>query len=287
MTTYIVNVSSGIASAEALERTIATYGKDNTIGVFADVKGNNDSPHAGEDEDNYRFLADIERYFDFSIVRIVEGRHIWQAMFDARAITLPVGPARVAKCSSDLKRIPVDSWIAANFSPATTVRVVGLDWTEPHRIADYERAVAPWRCWFPLNEAPYVDRRHLVEKWQARGIQPPRLYEAGFLHANCGGFCVRAGLNHFARLYHWNRERYFYHAEYEKQFRETINDKATIVRLRRGGVTRPITLYELADLIEAGETFNRVIDSDDGCGCFAPVVQERMDDILLNADIKR
>lgn len=99
MKTHIVNVSSGLASAEALERTIARVGIDHTIGVFADVKGNSTSEHAGEDADNYRFLADIERWFGIEIVRIVEGRDTWQAMFDARVITLPIGKTKVARCS--------------------------------------------------------------------------------------------------------------------------------------------------------------------------------------------
>lgn len=284
---YVVNVSSGLASAEALERTIAKAGKDHTVAIFADVKGANTSEHAGEDADNYRFLADLEQYFDLPFVRIVEGRDIWQVMFDARAITIPVGATRVARCSIDLKREPLDRWIEAHYTPDNAVLVVGLDWSEPHRIADFQAIKAPWRCWFPLDERPYIDKRNLVEKWQARGIAPPRLYEAGFSHANCGGFCVKAGINHFVRLYRWNRPRFYYHADKEKLFRETINDKATILRLRRGGETRPITLYELAQMIDVGETFGRVIDSDDGCGCFAPVLQERMDDMLLNVDVKR
>ena len=73
---YIVNVSSGLASAEALERTIARAGTENTIGVFADVKGHSTSEHAGEDADNSRVLTDIERWFGIEIVRIVEGRDI-------------------------------------------------------------------------------------------------------------------------------------------------------------------------------------------------------------------
>jgi hypothetical protein len=156
---YIVNVSSGLASAEALERTLDRYGKDSTIALFADVKGNSTSEHAGEDADNYRFLADVERYFGIEIIRIVEGRDIWQAMFDARAITIPSGPGRVAKCSIELKREPLDAWIAERYTPGQCVQVTGLDWTEPHRIASFEAVKAPYRCWFPLNEAPYVDRR--------------------------------------------------------------------------------------------------------------------------------
>lgn len=256
MDTYIVNVSSGLASAEALERTIAR-GAGAIVPIFADVRGHSTNVHAGEDADNYRFLDDIERYFGIAVIRIVEGRDIWQAMFDARAITLPVGKTRVARCSIDLKREPIDRWIADRYTPETTVQVTGLDWSEPHRIADFEAAKAPYRCWFPLAEPPYLDKCHLADKWTTRGINPPRLYDQGFTHANCGGFCVKAGQAHFALLYRVNKLRYLYHAEKEAQFQREINPKITILRDRRGGVSTPITLYEFAARLDRGEGYDR------------------------------
>lgn len=275
---YVVNISSGLASAEALERTIDRYGMENTIGVFADVKGHSIDEHAGEDEDNYRFLSDIERWFNMSFVRIVEGRDIWQVMFDERAITIPVGPTKVAKCSIKLKREPIDAWVKAQFAPSEATMIAGLGWDEPHRIEAFSRAKAPYPCWFPLNERPYLDKCQLAEKWESRGIKVPALYELGFTHANCGGFCVKAGQAHFALLYRVNRERYMYHAEKEKLFRETINAKATILAITRNKVKQPITLYDFAAMIESGE-----YDKNEwgGCGCFAPVQQLRMEDMLL------
>lgn len=285
MRTYIVNVSSGLASAEAIERTIERAGKENTIGVFADVKGHSTSEHAGEDADNYRFLDDTERYFGIPIIRIVEGRDIWQVMFDERAITLPVGKTRVAKCSIKLKREPIDQWIEAHYRPDECVQVTGLGWAEPHRIADFIKAKAPYETWHPLNESPYVDNCLIEQKWAARGIRAPRLYEQGFSHANCGGFCVKAGQAHFARLYFANRPRYIYHAEKEKRFRAEINPKATILRDRRGGKVTLMTLYEFAERLDRGEDYDR--DDWGGCGCFAQEPQLRMDDLLLETDIKR
>lgn len=282
---YIVNYSTGLSSTEALERTIMKHGKDNTIAIFADVKGNSIEEHAGEDADNYRFMADVERYLGISVVRIVEGRDIWQAMFDARAITLPVGKTRVARCSIDLKREPCDAWIATHFAIDEAIQVSGLDWSEPHRVADFDAAISPRQTWHPMTEPPYVDNCLIAAKWEARGIKPPKLYEDGFSHANCGGFCVKAGQAHFARLYYTNRPRYLYHAAKEAQFRAEINPKATILRDRRGGgKARPITLYEFAERLERGEAYDK--DDWGGCGCFAPVVQGRMDSLILEADVR-
>lgn len=281
---YIVNYSTGLASTEALERTIEQKGKENTIAVFADVKGHSTAAHAGEDEDSYRFMADVERYFGIEILRIVEGRDIWQVMFDERAITLPVGKTRVAKCSIKLKREPIDAWIEQHFTPDECVRVVGLGWNEPHRIKDFAATVAPYSAWFPMNEPPYVDNCNIEAKWAARGIKAPRLYEDGFEHGNCGGFCVKAGQAHFARLYFTNRPRYMYHAAKEARFQAEINPKATILRDRRGGKAKPMTLYEFAERLDRGESYDR--DDWGGCGCFAQNPQLRMDDLLLETSVK-
>jgi len=281
---YIVNCSTGLASTEALERTIDQKGKENTIPVFADVKGHSTEEHAGEDEDSYRFMADTERYFGIEIVRIVEGRDIWQVMFDERAITLPVGKTRVAKCSIKLKREPIDAWIAERFTPDECIQVTGLGWKERGRIKDFTAAKAPYQTWHPLNEAPYVDNCNIEAKWLARGIKAPRLYEAGFSHGNCGGFCVKAGQAHFARLYFTNRLRYLYHAAKEAKFRAEINPKATILRDRRGGKVVPMTLYEFAERLERGEAYDK--DDWGGCGCFAQTPQLRMDDLLLETNVR-
>lgn len=286
MHTYIVSLSSGLGSAEALRRAAEqaqadrANGKDvQVVAVFADVRGRLASEHAGEDSDNYRFLDDIEGYSHaaypglVTFVRIVEGRDVWQAIFDARAITLPVGKSKVARCSIDLKRKPIDAWVQAHYSPDECTLVAGLGWDEPHRMADFEAAKAPYRCWFPLADAPYLDKCDIEREWTARGIAAPRLYEAGFSHANCGGFCVKAGQAHFANLYRWNKERYLYHAEKEKQFREEINDKATILRRQERGVKIPMTLYDFIERIERGDYDHGEFG---GCGCFAPNQQERM-----------
>jgi hypothetical protein len=226
----------------------------------------------------------VERYFGIEVVRIVEGRDIWQVMFDERAITLPVGKTRVAKCSIKLKREPIDAWVKEHFAPDACVRVSGLDWTERGRIVNFTASVQPYRCWFPLNEAPFVDKCNIGAKWVARGIAAPKLYADGFDHGNCGGFCVKAGQAHFARLYFTNRPRYMYHAEKEKLFIETINPKAAILRDRRVGKTVPMTLYEFAERLERGEAYDK--DDWGGCGCFSQTPQLRMDDLLLEADVK-
>ena len=127
MTHYIVNVSGGLTSFEALRRTIAAHGRKNTTAVFADTRI--------EDTDLYRFLDDQERYFGIKIERIADGRTVFEVWHDKRAITFrtPHGAGH-APCSVELKREPIERWIAARFAGMPITRVFGMDWTEPHRM---------------------------------------------------------------------------------------------------------------------------------------------------------
>ena len=64
-TKHVVSISGGTSSAVAADRVINRYGKDNTILWFADTKW--------EDEDLYRFLEDLEKYWGMTITRHAHG----------------------------------------------------------------------------------------------------------------------------------------------------------------------------------------------------------------------
>jgi hypothetical protein len=66
----------------------------------------------------------------------------------------------------------------------------------------------------------------------------------------------------------------------EERFRQATGKMVAILIDRRGGgARRPMTLREFRERLERGEEYDR--DEWGGCGCFAPVVQTRMDEILL------
>lgn len=280
---YVVHVSGGLTSFEALRRTIEKYGRDNTRAIFADVKGESECEHDGEDADLYRFLDDIERVLDVAITRLREGRTVWQVLYDERCITLNVGGRTVAPCSKFLKRGVLDRYIRETFAGQDITHVFGMDWTEQHRVDDLRAVCAPTLTWFPLTEPPFVDKCHIERILAGLGVRVPRLYEEGFSHNNCGGFCTRAGQAHFANLYRRRPDRYLYHEGKEQGIREYLDKDIAILRDRRGGVSRPMTLREFRERLERGEAYDK--EEWGGCGCFAPVGQLRMDDLLLEADI--
>lgn len=264
---YIVNVSGGLTSFEALRRTITRYGRESTVAVFADTRA--------EDQDLYRFLDDTERYLGIEIVRLADGRDIWEVMRDERCITMQ----QYAPCSKHLKRQVVDRWIATEHAGVPNTRVFGMDWTETERMDRLRAALDPIPVWFPLAEPPYVDKCHIAADLERIGIKPPRLYDLGFEHNNCGGFCVKAGQAHFARLYHTMPDRYRYHEAKEQELRDYLGKDVSVLVTRTGGVTTPITLRQFREQIERGEKYDTLDFG--GCGCFAPIVQHRMDDLLL------
>jgi hypothetical protein len=273
---YLVNVSGGLTSFEALRRTLDKHGKENTHAYFADT--------LIEDWDTYRFLLDQQRYFGIEIERVVDGRTPWQAMKDRRCITLrlPNG-SEVAPCSMELKREAIDKVVLSRYASGTFTRVFGYEWSEIDRMDRLAASIAPELAWFPLADPPYVDKCHISNFLESIGIAVPRLYILGFEHNNCGGGCVKAGQAHWAHLYFTLPDVYALWERQEENIRQYLDKDISILKDRRGGLSKPMTLRAFRDRLEAGDTN---YDKDDwgGCGCFAPIAQTRMDDLLLEVN---
>jgi hypothetical protein len=264
---YIVNVSGGLTSYEALRRTIERYGVENTTAVFADTRT--------EDPDLYRFLDDIERLFDIEIVRLADGRTVFEIWMDTKAITVRTpGGGGSAQCSKILKKRQIDAWLKKQPSPYTLV--FGMEWSEIKRMDRLIERYAPTPCWFPLAEKPYVEKCDIAEQLQSVGIELPALYRDGFLHNNCGGGCVLAGQGHFALLYKRRPETFAMWERAETEFREKYGKDVAILKDQRGpGPMKPLPLAQFRKLMEHGKRIAK--DQWGGCGCFVNDDQMRLD----------
>lgn len=243
----VVLFSGGIASWGAARR-LADRGQEMTL-LFTDTKT--------EDPDLYRFLDEAAADISAPLVKVAEGRDIWQVFRDERML----GNTRADPCSRILKREMSRKWLADNAPDATIV--LGYDWTEIHR---HDRAVAAWaprRVLSPLTEPPYRLRADLMADLESRGIRVPRLYGYGFEHNNCGGGCVKAGVGHFLRLLDTLPDVYAEWERNEQGLRDQLGD-VSILRDRANGETRPLTLAELRE--RPRETLP--LDMWGGCGCF-------------------
>lgn len=222
-----------------------------------------------EDEDLYRFNADVAAAVGQPIIRLADGRTPWGVFRDKRFI----GNSRTAHCSQFLKTELVRSWLASHTHIGEEL-VLGMDWSEQDRI---ERAAINWapRPVVSLLNA-YKVGRPAYEKWLTDyGLRKPRLYDMGFPHNNCGGFCVRAGLKQFATLLEAMPDRYAYHEEEMERVIAAVGPTARpFLRDRRGGKTRYLTLKQFREEYQAGTL---EVDPYDfgGCACF---VDEPEDD---------
>jgi 3'-phosphoadenosine 5'-phosphosulfate sulfotransferase (PAPS reductase)/FAD synthetase len=253
ITRAVVQFSGGAGSWAAGKRTVERYGAENVTLLFADV--------SMEDPDLYRFLDEAAADLSAELVKLVDGRTPWDVFDQVRFI----GNTRIDPCSRMLKREPLRAWIEEHCDPATTAVVLGIDWTEIHR---FERAQPRWEPWIleaPLCDPPYVDKADVIAMLVDAGIAPPALYAQGFPHNNCGGFCIKAGQAQFAQLLRVHPDRYHYHEEREEQFRATTGKDVAILRDRRGGPTKPMTLRTFRERIEGQGTFDQLDWG--GCGC--------------------
>lgn len=109
---------------------------------------------------------------------------------------------------------------------------------------------------------------------QKYGIRLPRLYDMGFPHNNCGGFCVRAGQTQFATLLKHFPERYQWHVEQEELAYAAIGPTARpFLRKNIKGVTHYLKLSEFRSMIESGEITADPYEFG-GCACFVDEVVE-------------
>ena len=249
----VVNFSGGAGSYVAAKRAIAKYGPDETVLLFADTKT--------EDEDLYRFLDDCERVLPAKLIRVADGRDIWQLFKDVRFL----GNNRVAPCTTQLKKKVSDDWYAANAPNA--IRVFGIDVSEIHRAKRLEKALSPIKTWFPLLEKPFLTKQGCFDEIASDGIKLPRLYTIGAPHNNCGGACVKAGMAHWRWLYHalpcvyaeWERK--------EQEMRDYLDADVSILRDRTGEESSTLTLADFRKRIEAKAP--TLWDEEwGGCGCF-------------------
>lgn len=257
---HVVQFSSGAGSAVAAKRVADKYGTEHLYLLFADVNG--------EDKDNYRFLHESHEWIGGNLVILDnDGQTIWDAFRKSRFL----GNSRIDPCSRMLKREPIRAWMEQNCNPRRTVSYLGFDWLEMDR---HERALphwAPFQMQSPLMWEPMLDKSEVLTVLKFAGIDPPQLTRDGFPHANCGGGCIKAGIGQFAKLLEVRRPTFLEWEANEAGMREFLDKDVAILRDRRGGTSKPLTLTDLRLRIEGGDTLTEDERADMGaCNCMTP-----------------
>jgi len=254
---HVVTLSGGTASAVAASRVIERYSGEDIRLFFADT--------SWEDEDLYRFLDDLEAYWEKKIDRFVDGRNPLEVAEQRRLIP----NQKRAPCSVALKVEPCVEFLAGLPKPVTLH--LGLDITEQHRAArpkhEYEKidgvSVDLPLLWKPPAFPPH---RRVVESW---GIKAPRLYDLGFPHNNCGGRCVKQGIAEWLRLKVTFPERFEQVAAWEEAQRAKGGARANfgIARDQSGGKVVARTLREIEAMADTAQ-ISMMPSQEDNFACF-------------------
>lgn len=185
---HIISFSTGLSSAVTVERVLERYGKGSTEIVFMDT--------SIEDEDNYRFMADMQKRWP-KITVLSDGRDPYQVSKDAQIIP----NQKIAPCTFELKIKLFRGYLQRKLSGEEITIHIGYDFEELHRCEATEKAYSEfgWSVDFPLLWRPYEMRPYSQVCRQDWGVKPPRMYELGYAHANCGGQCVKQGQGDWLR----------------------------------------------------------------------------------------
>lgn len=228
------------------------------------------------------FLADLRtRAVDArpELVWLVEGRDPWEVFRDRRFL----GNSLVDPCSEVTKRDMLDSWRMGNcWRPGDLWGepdhfAVGIGDHEAHRFDDGRgRGIGPrtsaegWLYHAPLLTEPLPGEHALFyAPLDQIGPKEPRLYAMGYMHNNCGGFCVKAGQAHYANRYRVQPERFAYDAMMERKLRDFLGKEVSMLTDRRGGGgKKPLTLDAFANRLRAEPAAKfEYAPGESGCGC--------------------
>jgi len=95
----------------------------------------------------------------------------------------------------------------------------------------------------------------------------------GYSHNNCGGGCILAGIRQWSGLLEDNPALFHYHEEKEQELIKYLQEKnrtvMTILKDRRGGTTKSLSLKQLREEIESGKRKSTDSWRESSCSCMS------------------
>lgn len=260
---YIISISGGAGSTIAMHKTIELMlfkrSLDDIEFLFADTNT--------EDESLYRLLNRIQKIKKINWLDN-DGQTIFDVFDKHGIIRTPQGHC---KASLELKQKPSLLWIKNNYNPKQCIIISGLDWTEKDRIKRFQDRWYPYKTYHPL--ASKKNRRSscdIIGELYSLGYPKQTLYEKGYVHNNCGGTCVLAGLAQWAGVRKDFPDRFNAAKDWEKQFNEKRKAKGqeeySILKDQRKGTENTLTLEEFEKRLDKNDI--KINDFRSGCNCY-------------------
>ena len=206
--------SCGAASAVAAKRTVELYGDTHSIRVL-------NNPVAEEDEDNRRFLRDVEQWIGLPVEIVSPSKYpscsavdVWE---HRKFMSGPLG----APCTIELKKVARQEWEAEN---KVDYHVLGFTFDERKR---HDRFVITERSnVLPVLIDERITKADCYRIIQQAGIELPRVYRMGYPNANCIG-CVKA-----TSPTYWNHVRKMHPEVFDERAKQSREIGARLVRVK-------------------------------------------------------
>lgn len=210
----VCQFSCGAASAVATKLTIGAYPPEQVIIVNAFIKE--------EHEDNRRFLADCEKWFQREVLILSDDKYgastdeVWRRKRFIKGL-------RGAPCSLILKRE-----LLATIAKPGDVNVIGFTIEEQDRFDELCERFPEEHFHAPLIERS-LGKGDCFEIIDRAGIQLPFMYRKGYDNANCIG-CPKGGQHYWQNIREDFPERFLQ----VKGIQESIGPGASFLSFRSG-----------------------------------------------------
>ena len=210
--TIAVWFSCGAASAVAAKKTIEKYGKTHTIRVL-------NNPIMEEDEDNKRFLVDVERWLGIDIEIVLNPKYISASCVEVWDKRKFMSSPKGAPCTYELKKKARQLWEKDNHADH---HVLGFTADERRR---HDNFVKSERELLPILIDEGITKGGCFHILNKAGIKLPRMYEMGYPNANCIG-CVKV-----TSPTYWNHVRKVHPDVFEHRAAQSERIGAKLVRV--------------------------------------------------------
>lgn len=186
-----------------------------------------------EDEDNYRFMADVSAWLGLPVTVIRSEK--FANTFEVYDHTGFMKNQWGAKCTTELKKKP-----RQKFQQSGDLQIFGFDINErgrAHRFVENNPEV--WAN-FPLIDVG-LDKATCRQMLVGAGVQEPRTYGEGFQNANCLNFgCVKGGIGY------WNHIRKVRPHVFKRMAKKERELGYALLKQMVDGAYTPVFLDELS-----------------------------------------
>jgi hypothetical protein len=171
--------SCGVASAVASKKTIEKYSKEYDILIV-------NNPVKNEHPDNLRFMADVENWIGYKIIKATNDNYPSADIVDVFDRVKYMSGVGGAPCTRELKKEARYQFEKNNRIDWHVLGFTIDEWERQKRFNEYERGNT-----IPVLITELITKKDCFKIIEKVGIKVPIIYSLGYPNANCIG-CVKS-----------------------------------------------------------------------------------------------